>query len=225
MPFDNSDPTATFPDFSESCVLADHVRSRPVEHYINLPRDSAGLIADKCPLEEKCVLTAILNDLKTFSSKSETDANRLLALENLGHWVGDIHQPMHVSFLDDRGGNTIRVSGCARNLHAVWDRCLVEHAVGLDAPKAVAGLIETIKPELRALWIASSARDWANETFMITKASTTGYCVADGQSCASPSESVIINTEYIEANKSLVKTQLIKAGVRLAYLLDIALRN
>jgi len=46
----NSDPSATFPDFSESCVLADHQRTRPVEHFLNLPRDLAGLSSDQCPL-------------------------------------------------------------------------------------------------------------------------------------------------------------------------------
>ena len=33
----DSDPSATFPDFSESCVLADHQRTRPAENYLNLP--------------------------------------------------------------------------------------------------------------------------------------------------------------------------------------------
>ena len=49
--------------------------------------------------------------------------------------------------------------------------------------------------------------------------------MADGQSCDQPSGNIIINTEYLDANRSLVRTQLQKAGVRLAYLLDIALGN
>ena len=106
-----------------------------------------------------------MNDLRIVSSKNETDAKRLIALESLGHWVGDIHQPLHVSFEDDRGGNDIRVSGCSKNLHAVWDNCLVEYAVGLDVPKAVASLMQTITPEKQALWASSSPRVWANETF------------------------------------------------------------
>jgi S1/P1 Nuclease len=36
---------------------------------------------------------------------------RLEALEYLGHWVGDVDQPLHVSFQDDRGGNDLGVSG------------------------------------------------------------------------------------------------------------------
>jgi S1/P1 Nuclease len=54
----NSDPTAKFPDFSESCVFPDHPRIRASEHFLNLPRDSAGLTSDQCPLAQKCVLSA-----------------------------------------------------------------------------------------------------------------------------------------------------------------------
>jgi hypothetical protein len=221
----NSDPSATFPDFSESCVLADHQRTRPAEHFLNLPRDSAGLSSDRCPLAQKCVLTAILSDLKIVSSKNEPDASRLFALESLGHWVGDIHQPMHVSFEDDKGGNKIGVSGCARNLHAVWDSCLVDYAVGGDVVKAAASLIATITPAMQTQWISSSPRDWANETFAIAKATTTRYCIMHGQSCDPSGESLTITTEYLESNKLVVREQLQKAAVRLASILDTALGN
>ena len=112
----------------------------------------------------------------------ETDANRLFALESLGHWVGDIHQPLHVSFVDDRGGNTIPASGCtgARNLHAVWDSCLVVGTVGSDVVKALAGLMATITPEIQAQWSSTTPREWTNETFAIAKAVTTHYCVMHG---------------------------------------------
>jgi hypothetical protein len=46
---------------------------------------------------------------------------RLIVLKSVGHWIGDIHQLLHVSFEDDRCNN-IRVNGrCAGNLHATWD--------------------------------------------------------------------------------------------------------
>jgi S1/P1 Nuclease len=221
----NSDPSAIFPDFSESCMLADHQRTRPAEHFLNLPRDSAGVSSDQCPLAQKCVLTAILSDLKIVSSKNEPDASRLFALESLGHWVGDIHQPMHVSFEDDKGGNTISVSGCARNLHAVWDSCLVDYAVGRDVAKASASLMAMITPDMQAQWRSSSPRDWANETFAIAKAGTARYCVVHDQSCDPTGESLTITTEYLESNKLVVREQLQKAAVRLARILDSALGN
>jgi hypothetical protein len=221
----NLDPAATFPDFSESCVLADHQRTRPAEHFLNLPRDSAGLSSDQCPLAQKCVLNAILSDLKIASSMNEPDASRLFALESLGHWVGDIHQPLHISFEDDKGGNKIVVSGCARNLHAVWDNCLVDYAVGSDVVKAANSMMATITPAMQAQWTSSSPRDWANETFAIAKANTTRYCVMHGPSCDPSGESLTITIAYLESNKLVVREQLQKAAVRLADILDTALGN
>jgi hypothetical protein len=211
-------------NFSDSCVFADHPRQRSEEHYINLPRDSKGLTLDECPETDRCVLTAILSDFKLLSSGAETEANRLVALKFLGHWVGDIHQPLHVSFLDDRGGNEVKVSGqCSGNLHATWDTCLVLYALGADIPEAVADLLETMTPDLEEKWVASKPRDWANESFAISESIKTGYCVMRELSCDPSAQFVTIGTEYLDANAPVVKEQLLKAGVRLAHLLDIAL--
>jgi hypothetical protein len=214
---------AEYRTFADSCIFADHPRQRAEEHFINFPRDSKGLTLDKCPEANVCVLTAIISDFKLLSSRTETDANRLLALKFLGHWVGDIHQPLHVSFLDDRGGNNISVSGqCSGNLHATWDTCLVLYAVGPDVSEAVADLLQTVAPDLKAKWIASEPRDWANESFAISETAKTGYCVMHDLSCNPSGRDVKIGIEYLDANAPVVREQLLKAGVRLAHLLDIA---
>jgi hypothetical protein len=210
--------------FAASCVFADHPRQRSEEHYINLPRNWKELGSAKCPLADACVLTAILRDFRLLSSKTETNANRLVALKFLGHWVGDIHQPLHVSFLDDRGGNDIRVTGqCSGNLHATWDTCLVLYAVGPDISEAVTDLLQTITPQLIAQWNASEPRDWANESFAISESAGAGYCEMHGSSCdQSSSQSMTIDMEYLDANSSVVREQFQKAGARLAHLLDLA---
>jgi nuclease S1 len=212
-----------FDNFSDSCVFPDHPRIRAPEHFINLPRDSKGLTSDDCPAAPKCVLTAILNDSKILTSSTEKNRDRLLALKSLGHWVGDIHQPLHVSFEDDRGGNNIRVSGqCSGNLHGTWDTCLVLHAVGPDVGEAATALIDAITPEMKTQWSASDPRVWANESFAVAEAAKTGYCEMHGPSCDLPAGNVTISAEYLAANEPLVKEQLQKAGVRLARLLDEA---
>jgi hypothetical protein len=217
-----------FRTFADSCVYPDHPirglpRIRSTEHYVNLPRDSKGLTSDQCPKALNCVLSAIRDDSKSLSSKTIADADRLIALKSLGHWVGDIHQPLHVSFEDDRGGNNIRVNGqCAGNLHAAWDNCLVLFAVGPDISEAVTELIGGITSEMRERWASSEPRDWANESFAISKAVTTGYCEMRGDSCDVPRNSVTIGAEYLVANEPIVKEQLQKAAVRLARVLNSA---
>lgn len=213
-----------FDTFGEACTFPDHPRKRPTEHFINLPRNSKGLTSDECPQADECLLTAIRNDASILSSKSERPQDKLIALKFLGHWVGDIHQPLHVSFEDDRGGNNITASGaCSNNLHSAWDSCLVERAVGDDVSGAATNLIDAITPAMKEHWSDSDPKDWANESFAIAEAVKTKYCVMHGQSCdSSTSDSVEIDDAYIEANIPIVREQLQKAGVRLAHLLDRA---
>jgi hypothetical protein len=142
---------------------------------------------------------------------------------SLGHWIGDVHQPLHVSFLDDVGGNKIRATGCARNLHAAWDTCLVQSAVGSNPQKAASDLLATLKPEQAKLWASSKPRDWVNETFAVAEATATGYCVRHGNSCDPVGGEITITAGYEKENIPVVREQLLKAGVRLAYVLDIAL--
>jgi hypothetical protein len=109
-----------FNSFSESCIWPDHPRQRASEHFVNLPRDADGLHSETCPGVSACVVTAIRKDFEVLSSNNAGQAQKLASLKFLGHWVGDIHQPLHVSFEDDRGGNSILVSGlCGSNLHSV----------------------------------------------------------------------------------------------------------
>ena len=215
-----------FDTFTDSCVYPDHPRKRAPEHFINFPRDSHGLTSDECPRADKCVLTAILSDSKVLASKAEKPADRLIALKFVGHWVGDIHQPLHVSFEDDRGGNNINVNGkCSGNLHATWDTCLVQDALGPDVADAATDLIDAITPEMKTKWSSSEPRDWVNESFAISEAAKTQYCVMHGPSCDKPDGGVTVNAAYLDANEPIVKEQLQKAGVRLSKLLDTAFGN
>jgi hypothetical protein len=220
-----------FDTFSEACTGPDHPHTRPSEHFINLPRDSKGLASDDtCPQADKCLLTAILNDSKILSSKSERAKDRLIALKFLGHWVGDIHQPLHVSFEDDRGGNNITVSGeCSGKLHSTWDTCLVEGALGDDVSEAATNLVDAITPEMMTKWTASDhPMDWANESFAIAEKAKTKYCTlqANPRVCnGPPSKHVDVDADYLQVNQPIVKEQLQKAGVRLSRMLDVAFGN
>ncbi len=53
--------------------------------------------------------------------------------------VGDIHQPLHAGFAEDRGGNSVEVrfNGRKENLHSLWDTALVELEQGTPAEIAM----------------------------------------------------------------------------------------
>jgi len=139
-----------FNTFSDACIGPDNPRTRDTEHYVNLPRDATTIASLNCPFEI-CVVEAVDADRKILSNKSNSDAQRLEALKYLGHWVGDIHQPLHVSLRGDSGGNAIDVFGqCSSDMHSTWDTCLVLKTVGGDFGPAATALIASVTPAMQS---------------------------------------------------------------------------
>jgi len=223
--------------FSGSCIWPDHPRKRSREHFVNLPRSATQLENDSCPLVDKCVVMAIEVDLQIVADAGATDASKLDALKFLGHWVGDIHQPLHVSFRDDRGGNSIKVSGpCSRNLHAVWDGCIIETKLGTDIRNIATDLRGAVTPADRVQWNSTGPKTWANESFRITISKATGYCVKKDDACWYATDNnkldrneekrmLVVDDAYIERQLPTIKERLTQAGIRLGHLLNHALVN
>lgn len=226
-----------FKRFSDSCTWPDHPRSRPTEHYVNLARDATGIGEDPCPLAAKCVVTAIATDVEVLSFSDTSDVERLAALKYLGHWVADVHQPLHVSFADDRGGNSINtVDACVGSLHLAWDGCLVESTLGHDVTLIATELRNEITSAQRAEWTASSPTDWANESFALATNPMLGYCIPASRGSqydtdnlsldpGEPLKTVSIDQAYVERAAPVIRDRLKRAAVRLAHLLDEALGN
>jgi S1/P1 Nuclease len=213
-----------FTSFPDSCTWPDHPRKRAEEHFLNLPRSSRGLATDGCAGAPACVVSAIRKDAAVLKSRTASQADKLASLKYLGHWVGDVHQPLHVSFRDDRGGNNIHVTGgCGTNLHSAWDGCLVQRAIGENVEGAALSLLKSLSPQQERTWLHSDLKDWANESFAIAERQATGYCQMVGSTCEPNPAGLRIDTAYVARNIPVVREQLLKAGVRLAHLLDTAL--
>jgi hypothetical protein len=206
-------------------------RKRAPEHFVNIPRNMAEIGEDECPLE-KCVVTAIEDDFAVLASSDATDEEKLEALKFLGHWVGDIHQPLHVSFEDDRGGNRVgtRATSCD-SLHAVWDRCLVEERLGMHPVALAAELRAEITDEQR---LATNAVAWANESLAIATSPDVEYCVMVDGACqyeagnrelddGEPEKKVLVGHGYLDTHAPVVRERMAMAGVRLGGLLNQAL--
>ncbi len=228
---------AVFFTFSGSCIWPDHPRKRSREHFVNLPRSATQLGNDPCPLANECVVTAIEIDLQILANAGATDTKKLAALKFLGHWVGDVHQPLHVSFRDDRGGNSIKETGpCSRNLHAVWDGCIIETKLGTDIRNIATDLREAVTPADRVQWNSTGPKTWANESFRITISKATGYCVKKDDACWYATDNnkldrneekrmLVVDDAYIERQLPTIKERLTQAGIRLGHLLNHALVN
>jgi hypothetical protein len=65
---------------------------------------------------------------KELKKQSLTQEKKKMYLKLLIHFVGDVHQPLHVGIHGTSGGNDIKVQwfGQPSNLHRIWDSDLIE---------------------------------------------------------------------------------------------------
>lgn len=125
---------------------ADENRTRETAawHYVNFPRDAdCTYRAGRDCRNGDCVVAALEAQAQVLASNAPPDA-KLLALKYVVHFVGDVHQPLHAAFGDDRGGNLYQVQadGQGTNPHAVWDSWVIHRWPGGHAAlrKAIDGL-------------------------------------------------------------------------------------
>ncbi len=122
----SQEPGATLPGIS---TWADEHRNPATAawHYVSFPRGNCNYDAVRdCP-DGKCVVAAIDRQIEILKSSADDD-KRLIALKYVVHFIGDIHQPLHAGFGEDRGGNNYQLQAFMRgsNLHAVWDTGLIK---------------------------------------------------------------------------------------------------
>lgn len=221
--------------FSASCRWADRPRKRGPDHYLNVPRSQITITSDECPLADSCLFPAIEKDIKVLSDNSQSDQQRLEALKFLGHWVGDIHQPMHVSYQDDRGANDIKTHGlCAGNLHGAWDGCMIEREMGKDSGVIANRLLAGVSDADRLSWQSGSSIEWADESYQITIRPETGYCFMRQGACwysdttlmlidGDAQRAVTIDQLYLTMQRKTIELRLKQAGIRLGAVINQAL--
>jgi hypothetical protein len=159
--------------------------------------------------------------------------NKREALLILVHYVGDIHQPLHVGavYLDaggkvvdpdhghfdpateTRGGNMIAVSGPEKNLHRKWDDVpddLKPGAVNAKLLESAKAVPPTHGPV--AHWSVTWASDTQKQAHKAFAGLKFGAKSDQGWSVKFPSG-------YSQSMTAVKRAQLIKAGARLAQLL------
>lgn len=175
-------------------------------HYVNFSRGTCTYEAPRdCP-DGQCVVEAIQKQLGVLRSGAAAE-KRLNALKYVVHFVGDIHQPLHAGYQDDKGGNKYQVQafGKGSNLHALWDSGLIKH-LNEDTEALAARLVKlpmTAKP--------ASIVQFAEES-----------CRLVGQPGFYPEHTV--DPQYVYKFTPLMEQQLKAASDRLAALLNQVLR-
>jgi hypothetical protein len=185
------------------------------------PPVPSGVAASHGPARD-CVVDKIQEFAAELANPGTNPEEEIVALKFLLHFVGDVHQPLHAADDHDRGGNDKRVSAAgfkAGNLHHFWDTAFVGR-LGPDPRTIASDLTGHIsESELRA-WSQGGAADWALEAFRMAKDDAYGRLpepTARGR--------FRLSANYIAMATWDVATQLSRAGVRLAFVLNTALRS
>lgn len=224
--------------FEDACNFADEARSKAQDgipgwedfnnfetwHFFNLPRTTR--VADKDLCHEDCVLEGIIQDSALLREASEEQA-RAEGVIFLGHWVADIHQPLHISFRDDLGGNEILLASSSKysgHLHRVWDSGIIRAAMQeeqITDPLAYARrLRNAITSSERTQWLASAPPRWAQESYDITLQPDVQYCrfktTPSGERCRTIGGKRRLTIDYQQKFEDDVELRLKQAGVRLA---------
>lgn len=216
---------ATLPDAQEPLALADistwadEIRDNEAYrwtaplHYVNFPLGTCTWQAERdCP-DGRCVIAAIERFARVLSDRDAPDAQRGKALKWLVHLVGDIHQPLHTAYAEDKGGNTFRVfyRGSASNLHAVWDSAILAAAKRNWREHARTLAVRPVEGEVQ--WTAQAPVRWAEESCRLIHSAEI-YPPRPGR----------LPRNYINRHLPLVEQQLVLAGARLAALLNATLQ-
>tara|TARA_B100001057_G_scaffold495315_1_gene594051 strand:- start:7959 stop:8687 length:729 start_codon:yes stop_codon:yes gene_type:complete len=180
-------------------------------HFINMELDQD--YEDTVPSEKGDVYIAINRCIDVLESNSVSDLDKSFYLKLLIHFVGDLHQPLHIGRYEDRGANRVYVKWFGRNsnLHRVWDSEMInshnmsysELALNLPNPSFLV-LTDEAKEFKR-----SDILDWVNEIHEYTNEIYNNVSINDK-----------LGYEYQYENFETVKDLLLTGGLRLAIILN-----
>lgn len=182
-------------------------------HFINVgDRSSVARAARRSPDN---VLAALARFESELADRSLASRQRGIALRFVVHFVADIHQPLHVGRMEDRGGNLVPVlvAGRETNLHALWDAEPLRPPGGAG-PRDWARSLPWPSPGELSRWQRAGPLAWARESQAL-RPQVYGFARA-GEPAGLPAA-------YLAGARSNVDRRLVQAGVRLAGRLNAVL--
>jgi len=203
---------ANWPDFIKSDKTGkwDHTY---IWHFINAPGDLSydNYVKAIKDVKQENVYSEIPKLITTIQNQDSSDEDKRIALIFLIHLVGDAHQPMHVGREEDLGGNKVSVNwfSDATNLHAVWDGKLIDYEK--YSYTEYTDILNTTSDDTKSLFKQGTLELWLYETYLIANEIYSSVNYGDK-----------LMFEYSYKYKSVVESQLLKGGMRLATVLDMA---
>jgi hypothetical protein len=210
-------------------------RATGVYHYDDVP--ICGIPDRKlyCP-DGKCATAWFATQLAILKERSQPALARNEALKWITHLVGDLHQPLHASDHDDKGGNDVKITffgkraddpvdgraGSPYNLHTAWDR-LIPYRMFDERGGYEKFLADLPSPATRQAWEVGTIDTWAAESFVLARDFVYPSLPTHFECEKAITEVVPLADAYYQPASEIAATQLRKAGVRLAKVLNDAL--
>lgn len=181
----------------------------------------------------RCIVTAVANYTMRAGDFALEANERAEAVKFLIHFVADMHQPLHLGFADDFGGNRIDLTDPeGLSLHEAWDIALIERAKAIRGSSWYAAALsmvdnldgkesEGLEYRISEFHDKDEVEVWA--TRVVTETIMAHTCDSayknEHHAWIKPGEAL---TETYMANRAaFVDELLMKASVRLAHVLDI----
>lgn len=199
-------------------------------HYDDRPVcDEQAAKASYCP-DGNCASNQVTRAYRRLIDAHSSADDKRFALYTLVHLVGDVHQPLHASDHEDRGGNDVKLSftlptGQKRttNLHSAWDTDFVKAAFTSSDERVIAQQLFSRYGASMDAWQRGSVSKWLAESYQI--AQTMAYGQLPAFQCSDEDfgkTKLVLDSAYVADALELVPQQLAKSGARIAYLLNRA---
>ena len=204
--------------YGTACLWADWVKNEDRQntrswHYINLPDSEQNTYKASCP-ENGCLIYAFHKQIKVLNNRSKSFRERAEAVWFIGHFVGDVHQPMHAGYPEDRGGNDHKLKfpdGTSTNMHSVWDGQIIEH---MDSLFGEQYLLKNVSRKIGKFINnpqSTEFESWAQESRDIAMQGSVGY---------RNNELKIVTDEYLENHFEIVQERIALGAIRLSQVLN-----
>jgi len=193
----------------------------------------SGYPASRGP-QDNCVIDKLAQFAAELKNPETSQFQRLAALQFVLNLAGDVNDPLNAIDRGDQEAHCTVVqigSQPPLRLSTYWDEKLVRQVVGANVAQAATRLATEIPAAEARSWAEGTPETWARESFELAKSVAYGFGAeaaggqfqfptAKGQAEPCPSLSLYrVGLEYEAKAFAAVKTQLAKAGVRLARLL------
>jgi len=176
-------------------------------HFVNFPFDTK--YEDSNKNKDGDIVSGINFCIEILKNKNASREDKVFYLKFLVHLIGDLHQPLHVGRAEDKGGNDIKVKWHFKksNLHRVWDSEMIE-SWNMSYTELADNAKNLSKEQIKSIQ-NGSILDWTYESQKLAK-----------KVYASAAMDEKLSYRYSYDYFSTVRTQLQKAGLRLAKVLN-----